>query len=184
MSDKKLFLSAGHSNTDPGAVVRAIDSKGNSVLRREADIAVEMRNMVSFYLSQYGVPHTVDGHGTKNIPLKEAAARMRGFQYGVEFHCNAAASPAATGTEVLCNMNDKADAELAADLSAAISKALGVRNRGAKPENSGQHSRLAFVRAGGVIVELFFLSNPNDLAKWDARKWLAARACAEVLRGL
>lgn len=184
MSDKKLFLSAGHSNTDPGAVAHVFDSKGNSVRRREADIAVEMRNMVSFYLSQYGVPHTVDGHGTKNIPLAQAAAQMRGFQYGVEFHCNSAGSPTATGTEVLCDMNDKADAVLATNLSAAISKALSLRNRGAKPENSGQHSRLAFVRAGGVIVELFFLSNPNDVAKWDARKWLAARACAEILAAL
>lgn len=184
MSDKKLFLSAGHSTTDPGAVARAFDSKGNPILRREADIAVEMRNMVSFYLSQYGVPHTVDGHGTENIPLKEAAAKMRGFQYGVEFHCNSAVSPTATGTEVLCDFADARDRALSADLSAAIAKALAIRDRGAKPENSGQHSRLAFVRAGGVIVELFFLSNPNDLAKWDARKWLAARSCAEVLRAL
>ena len=60
---------------------------------------------------------------------------------------------------------------------------LGIRDRGAKPENAGQHHRLAFVRSGGIIVELFFLTNPSDMAAYDARKWMAAREVAAVLAG-
>lgn len=177
----RIFLSAGHSNKDPGAVTTALDPKGSTVKRREADIAVEMRNMVSFYLSQARVAHDVDGRGTDNIPLSGAIRKARNYEYALEFHCNSVDSKRATGTEVLCDFNDLKDRKLATDVSAAIAKALGVHDRGAKPENSGQHTRLGFVGAGGVIVELFFLSNPSDLAKWDARKWLAAKACAGVL---
>lgn len=163
-----IFLSAGHSNTDPGAVANG---------RREADIAVEFRNIVSFYLLRAGVPHELDGNGTENLPLREAVKKARKHPIGLEFHCNAA-TPQATGVETLSA--DK-DFRLATDICRAVSGALGIRNRGAKPENAGQHHRLAFVQAGGIIVELFFITNPADLAAYDARKWVAARAVADLL---
>lgn len=166
---KSIFVSAGHSDTDPGATAWQ---------RREADIAVEFRNMVAFYLQRAGVPHELDGQGTRNLPLREAAARAKRHPIGVEFHCNAAMDRRATGAECLSAPQDKA---LAGRLSAAIAQALGIRDRGAKPENAGQHHRLAFVQAGGIVVELFFLTNPDDLSKYDARKWVAARDVAEVL---
>lgn len=166
---KSVFLSAGHSNTDPGAVAFG---------RREADVAVETRNMVSFYLSRAGVPHGLDGKGTENLPLSRAVARARDHDIAVEFHCNAAASAKATGVEALSGPKDT---KLSAAICKAVSGALGIANRGAKPENAGQHHRLAFVQAGGVIVELFFITSRNDLAAYDARKWLAAKAIAEVL---
>lgn len=180
---RSIFVSAGHSDTDPGAVAKQLvgcDAAGRDIfaLRREADIAVEFRNMVAFYLQRDGIPHELDGHGTQNLPLREAAARARKHALGVEFHCNAAASPSATGVETLSGPKDMA---LGGRICTAIAGALGIRNRGAKPENAGQHHRLAFVQAGGIIVELFFLSNPGDLAKYDGRRWLAARAVAEVL---
>lgn len=166
---KSIFVSAGHSGTDPGATAFG---------RREADIAVEFRNIVSFYLQRAGVPHELDGHGTENLPLRIAAERAKRHPIGVEFHCNAAASVSATGVETLSAPKDM---QLGARICEAISGALGLRNRGAKPENAGQHHRLAFVQAGGIIVELFFLTNPKDLAAYDARKWLAARDVADVL---
>lgn len=166
---KSIFVSAGHSNTDPGAMAFGF---------KEADIAVEMRNMVSFYLSQAGIPHELDGRGTVNMPLREAVVRARRHPIGVEFHCNAAANPLATGVETLCAPEDR---ELGAAISVAIATTLGLKNRGAKPENAGQHHRLAFVQAGGIIVELFFLTNIDDLHKYTERKWLAAKAIAEVL---
>lgn len=165
---KTIYVSAGHSNTDPGAVANG---------RREADIVVEFRNIVSFYLSRAGIRHELDGNATDNLPLSVAAKRARNHPIAVEFHCNAA-SPSATGVEVLHAPKDR---QLAAEVSLAIASALGIRNRGAKPEGAGQHKRLAFVQSGGIIVELFFITNPSDLAAYDGRKWLAARAVAEVL---
>jgi N-acetylmuramoyl-L-alanine amidase len=166
---KSIFLSAGHSGQDPGAV---------AFRRKEADIAVEFRNLVSFYLLRASVPHELDGKDTENLPLREAVVKAKKHPIGVEFHCNAAAAVSATGVEALSAPEDKA---LSAKICKALADSLGLKNRGAKPENAGQHHRLAFVQAGGIIVELFFITNPADLAAYDAKKWLAAKAVADVL---
>jgi N-acetylmuramoyl-L-alanine amidase len=165
----RIFLSAGHSETDPGAIAFGV---------READVAVEMRNMVSFYLHDLGVLHGVDGTGTTNIPLSQATKLARGFDISLEFHCNASENSGAGGVETLQGEKDRA---LGDALCTAIASTMGIRNRGAKPENAGQHHRLAFVQAGGVIVELFFLTNPKELKRWRERKWVVARAVAGVL---
>jgi N-acetylmuramoyl-L-alanine amidase len=166
-----VFISAGHSDADPGAVANG---------RREADVAVEFRSILVKCLSDLGIEATTDGHGKQNLPLRDAVKLAKGKQIAIEIHCNAAANRAASGVETLSATDDMA---LGAKLCAAISEELNIRNRGAKPENAGQHHRLAFVQAGGIILELFFITNPNDLAAYDGRKWPAARALAEVIKG-
>lgn len=164
-----MFISAGHSNTDSGAV---------GFGRREADIACEARNIVSFYLQRDKIPHELDGVGTVNMPLNEVVKRSRKHKLSVEFHCNAGPATA-TGVEVLCAPKDN---NVAAELCKVISETLGIRNRGVKPENAGQHHRLAFVQAGGMIVELFFISNKKDLLSYDERKWVMGKEIARVLK--
>lgn len=165
-----VFLSAGHSDVDPGAVAGKV---------READIAVDFRNLVAYYLKAAQVPYTTDGTGKTNWPLSKAAAAARKHDLAVEFHCNAAANPRATGVETLSAPNRLA---LGQQICEALARSLGLANRGAKPDNAGQHARLAFVQAGGIIVELFFLSNPGDLAAYNRSKWVAAGAVAQVLK--
>lgn len=174
---KSVFLSAGHSEVDPGATTYQVRDRGK-VLRREADIAVEARNMVAFYLNQSGVKFQVDGSGTVNLPLAQAVIIAKKHPIALEFHCNASDNRLATGSEVLSSAKDK---DLAASISRTIATALGIQDRGAKPENAGQHHRLAFIQAGGMIVEMFFLSNPVDLANYDDNKWLMAKAVADVV---
>ena len=175
---KTILLSAGHSDSDPGVTTVLKDSRGVPVVIREEDIGTDMRNMVGFYLGAAGIAYRMDGAGKENLPLTTAAKIARTVNIALEFHTNGVVNPAATGAEVLAGPKDM---KLAARVSAAIADALGIRDRGAKPENAGHHSKLAFVGAGGLIVELFFLSNPDDLARWNARKWLVARAVADIL---
>jgi N-acetylmuramoyl-L-alanine amidase len=167
---KTIFLSAGHSTTDAGAVAYG---------RTEADIVEDFRNIVSRCLSDASVAHTVDGKGDANIPLRDAVTIAAKHDIAVEFHCNASSNKQAGGVETLSGPKHMA---LGARLCHAISSTLGISNRGAKPENAGQHHRLAFVSTGGgIIVELFFLTNPNNLYSYEERKWAAARAVALVL---
>lgn len=167
---KTLLISAGHSVKDPGA-------GGNGL--HEADVVTELRNIVSFYLGRANMPHTVDSDSlTKNLPLAQAIKLARKADIAVEFHCNASDDPAATGVETLGGPADLAQGKA---ICKTIAKVLGIKNRGAKPEASGQHSRLGFVQAGGLIVELFFISNPNDVAVYQAKKWLVGKAIADVL---
>ena len=169
---KTITITAGHSNTDPGAC------NGSA---READIAQDMRNMVALYLERADVPIRTDGAGKGNAPLSQAVKLIKGSVVAVEFHCNAAASKAAKGVEALSQSKDKA---ISQQLCKAVSDVLGSPLRGDKgwkPENSGQHSRLAYVSGGGIILELFFISNDIELQAWYDKKWLVAKAVADVL---
>ena len=168
-----ITITAGHSNTDPGAV---------NGLFREADIAQEMRNMVAHYLRGQGIDIRTDGEGKGNLPLREAIKLISGGKAAVEFHCNAFPRPTAGGCEALSQPKDRA---LSRRLCKAVSEVMGIPTRGSdggwKNEGSGQHSRLGYVRHGGIILELFFITNPAELAVWQDKKWLVAKAVAEVL---
>lgn len=168
---KIVTVTAGHSNTDPGAVHKD---------RTEADVVAECRNIVLHYLLAEDVVTRSDGTGKVNLPLKTAIQLVKGANVAVEFHCNAGPA-SARGVEALAQPKDK---KLAQDLCAAVNGVLGIPvrgDKGYKPEDSGQHSRLGYVSAGGVILELFFISNAAELALWDAKKWLVGKAIAEVL---
>lgn len=172
-----IFLSAGHSTTDPGATIQVRNVAGLTVTRTEADIVEDFRNLVSFYLTRAKVKHMADGVGDENMSLADTVKLVGNNRPALEFHCNAG-TPNASGVETL---SAPANLDLGRKLCAAIAGVLNTKNRGAKPENSGQHHRLAFVRAGGIIVELFFLTSVTDLAAYDAKRWLLAKAVAEVL---
>ena len=168
-----ITVTAGHSNQDPGAV---------NGLFREADIAQEMRNMVALYLRQKDIAVKTDGEGKGNLPLPAAIKLISGSKAAVEFHCNAFSKPSAGGCEALSQPKDRA---LSQRLCKAVSDVMGIPTRGTdggwKNEGSGQHSRLGYVRNGGIILELFFISNPTELAVWQDKKWSVAQAVAEVL---
>ena len=168
-----IFISAGHGGTDYGAVANG---------RRESDIAVDMRNMVAHYLREAKVNFRTDGTGLTNLPLREAGRLASTAEIAVEFHCNSFHNPTAQGVEALAGVKDK---ELSRKLCSAVSKHMNNTIRGGdggwKDQGSGQHSRLFFVQKGGIILELFFLSNPKELARWEEVKWLVAREVAGVL---
>ena len=169
----KVVITAGHSNTDPGAV------NGNTT---EAEITTDMRNIVAYCLKDLGVDVVTDGRGNDNQTLRQAIKLIKQGNVAIEFHCNAFHLPSAGGVEALAQPKDKV---LCRELCAAVSDVMGIAPRGNdggfKPENSGQHSRLGYVREGGIILELFFISNPKELATYQAKKWPLAREIADVI---
>ncbi|WP_284888381.1 N-acetylmuramoyl-L-alanine amidase [Acinetobacter variabilis] len=165
-------ITAGHSNSDPGAVNGKI---------KEADLVTNFRNAVTHYLREAGLQVKTDGTGTKNDPLSAAVKLIQGSNVAVEFHMNAATSKQANGIETIALPRDK---KLAQDLSKAVADALGSRLRGDNgwiDQSKSARGRLAYVNAGGLIVELGFISNEDELARFNARYWLAAKAVAKVL---
>lgn len=166
---RRIVITAGHSNIDPGAT--------NGVLT-EAHVVTEFRNMVAFYLNRENVDHATDGEGCENLSLNKAIQLITPGSLAVEFHCNAFTNPAATGVETLSQDKDK---PLGAVLCRTTANVLGIVNRGAKSEGSGQHSRLGFVRAGGIILELFFISNSDDTRRYLDKRWVLARDIAHEL---
>jgi len=170
MQKRSLMISAGHSDADPGAV-------GNGFT--EADIVLEFRDLIAEALRARGLAFSQDGDHGQNLPLNKAWRLAAAHDIALEFHCNAFHKPTATGVETL---SWPGNMELGLRVCKAISETLGIANRGAKGEASGQHSRLAFVsRGGGIIVELFFISNPGDLAAYQRWKQQLAEVLADLL---
>lgn len=168
MQTKSLFISAGHSDTDPGAIGHGYT---------EADFVLEFRDLVASYLHGR-VKFTKDGERGQNLPLREAVKMAAGADIAVEFHCNAF-NGKASGVETLSAAKHY---PLGNALCQTISEILKIPNRGAKGEASGQHSRLAFIRDGnGIIVELFFIDNASDLFKYKHNKLDLARAVGVTL---
>lgn len=170
---KLILVSAGHGANDPGAV--------NGKLK-EAELATELRNLVAFYLARDEINHITDGEGRKNLPLRDAIQLAKRADIAIELHFNASVNKTAKGVEVLANPKHKA---LAQRLANAITSVTGSPLRGDdgyKPENSGQHARLGFIQAGGLIVEVEFISNDQAMDTYLSTKWLVAREIARVLK--
>lgn len=167
-----VTVTAGHSNTDPGAVNGKV---------KEADLVVNFRNAVTYYLREAGIQVKTDGTGSRNDPLSSAIKLIKGSSVAVEFHMNAATSKQANGVETIALPKDK---KLAQDLSAAVASALGSCLRGDNgwiDQSKSARGSLAYINAGGLIVELGFISNEAELAAFQARYWIAAKAVAKVL---
>ena len=71
------------------------------------------------------------------------------------------------------------DKELCQRLSNAIAATTKDNVRGDNgwiDQSKSARGKLGFVEAGGVIVELFFLSNKGDLERYEQVKWLVSDA--------
>lgn len=169
---KTVVITAGHSNKDAGAVNKN---------RTEAHIVTDMRNMVAFYLKKAGVNVITDGFGHINLPLNKAVTLIKQGALAIEFHCNASYNKKACGVEALAQQKYTKQAQALCKAVADIMHINLRGDKGFKPENSGQHSRLAFVSAGGIILELFFISNDDELLIWDNKKWLIAKQVANAI---
>jgi N-acetylmuramoyl-L-alanine amidase len=169
---KTVLISAGHNDADPGAV---------SGQYKEATLAVKMRDRVAKSLRDRGITTLEDGEDGVNDNLNRAIGLCRQADIAVEIHFNAG-PPAATGIEALSKMPLK---KLSQDLCVAIGNVTKIKLRGGdkgwKPDNSGQHHRLGFCEAGGVILEVCFISSASDMRAYVANKEAVAEAVALVL---
>lgn len=170
---KTILISAGHSDADPGAV--SPDGR-----HTEARLALRLREAVAARLRELGAPTLTDGAASTNLSLSQAIRLTSRADIEVEFHFNAGPA-SATGVECFAQPRDKALAQL---LALAVAQAAGLKvrgERGFKPERESQHQKLGFVRAGGLILEICFISNPSDLTAYLRAEVQVARAVAEAL---
>ncbi len=168
----KYLISAGHGGASPGATVHGYT---------EAAIALEMRDLVATRLVQMRHAVLTDGGRGENMPLRQALALVKGTDLAVELHCNAVANQSATGVEVF---SPPALKVVAQRIARAIAAETGQKLRGDlgwKDQSESQHAQLAFVQAGGLIVEMVFMSNLPDLRTFLAAKERVAMAIAGAI---
>jgi N-acetylmuramoyl-L-alanine amidase len=145
----KVFLTAGHGGSDPGAV-------GNNLIEKDINLAVMLE--CKKVLEEHGVTvvcsRTKDENDGVYEEVKEANASGADFAFSI--HTNAGGGD---GFEVFYHTtNDKA--KKLAGLAEKHVKALGQNSRGLK---SGNH--LYFIKntkITAVLVENFFIDNAKD----------------------
>lgn len=171
----KFTVTAGHGAGDPGAVAKTGET--------EAALMTELRDIVADKLRQAGHTVKTDGARWQNLPLVHALTLVPGSDVAIELHTNAVENPAARGVEVI---SQPAQKEMARTIARRIAHTLEIPVRGAGgwiDQSQSARGRLGYVRAGGLVVEVFFISNPEELAKYQARKWLVASAIVDALTG-
>lgn len=169
---KRIVITAGHSNVDPGAV---------SGKFTEAELVTQYRNALVSCLKDLGIIAVTDGTGTLNLPLTDAIKLAKGADFALEIHMNAAASAQANGVETIALPKDKAIAQA---ISKASAKALNQRVRGNDgwiDQSQSARGKLGFINAGGLILELIFISNPTERTFYLDNYWKSARAVAQVI---
>lgn len=168
----KFVITAGHSDTDSGAVANGIN---------ESEIAEDMRNMIALKLRDLGHTVITDGSGKVNQSLSDAIKLIKQGDIALEIHCNAAGSASATGVETISLPKHK---KLSQELSKAIASVTMDKLRGDKgwiDQSQSHRGKLGYVNAGGIITELFFLSNAAALSSYNSVKWVVASAITRTL---
>ena len=154
-----VAISAGHGKYVAGATGNGIKEHEEAckVAKKIADIA--NANGCSFKYFEETTAKT-QSQNLNNIVLWH---NRQSRQLDVSVHFNAA-SPSATGTEVLVYGTSSTTNALARKVSAAISKSLGIVDRGIKARQ-----KLRFIRGTNkpsILIEVCFVSNPKDVAAY------------------
>ena len=177
---KIITITSGHSNTgkiDSGAVTTV-----NGKTIKEADLAVKLRNAILHYLQQdKEITTRCDGYGQVNLELREAIKLIKGSDVALEIHFNSSANKPANGVECIALPKDKT---LAQKLSTAVSKVTGSRLRGVGgyiTQEDSARGKLGYINAGGLILEVSFLSNDQELKVFEDKYWLIGKAVAQVI---
>ena len=172
----KYTITAGHGANDPGAVAATGET--------ENALMTELRDIVARKLTDLGHAVATDGGWRQNLPLPYAMTLVPGSAAAIELHTNASTNPSARGVEVVSLPGQK---ELARTIARRIAHVLNIPVRGSGgwiDQSETARGRLGFVRVGGLVVEVFFISNPSELSNYQAKKWQAASAIVAALTGV
>ena len=170
----KLTVCAGHDPKSPGAFHHGV---------KEHELMVQLRDIVAAKLRARGHEVRTDGERGINLPLLTAMGLVRGSDVAIELHTNAHDNPQAGGVECVSLPAQKPWAEA---ISRNIADVLGLKLRGTNgwiDQSKSARGKLGFVNSGGIIVEVFFLSNKIELERYQAKSWLVAEAIVRALVG-
>jgi N-acetylmuramoyl-L-alanine amidase len=185
VSKPVIILDPGHGMSnrrkgvyDPGATVKHV--------AEEATIVMWWANKLRDELRARRIPVVrtrVDQRDPAPVSARAKIAKDYGGKFMLSLHCNAA-NGKATGTEVIYRGSE--NKQEAAAISSLVSSILGLRNRGAKTEDSTQHGRLAVMAFQPTfLLEIGFIDNPGDRERMMDEDLIdkCAKALADHIEG-
>ena len=146
---KKVFLSAGHGGSDPGAVALGL---------KEKDINLQTMLACKEVLEKHGIEVVCSRTTDENDPVKEEVKEANACDADLAFsiHANAGGGD---GFEAFCNPKN-VDGVNIAKLAEKYVKELGQNSRGVK--NGMRLSFIKNTKTTAVLVESFFVDNDAD----------------------
>lgn len=173
-----IYLCAGHSSKhgqdyDPGAVANG---------HKEADLAVELREMIANQLKAAGAVFKTD-QDDWNLNETIVGAKTTEKDVVFDIHFNAA-TPAATGAEIFIpTENTEAEKTFAKNLLDEYCRLTKYAKRGVKTEAQCRHKRLGIMRPGGMnfLIEICFITNKTDMRIYQTYKPQIAALIAQHL---
>ncbi len=160
---KKVYLLAGHSSSDPGAI--GING------RKEADETIKLRNAVAERLKEMKTTVIID-NDRQNLRQVLAAISANEEDLVVDLHFDSASNSNATGTTTFIpDRSSGVERILAAEITTGLSSILGIKNRGVLSELKAHTGSLGVMRENGtnVLVEVCFISNAKDMISYDEK---------------
>lgn len=116
-------------------------------------------------------PDTVLGtDNTTSLEARVLDARRFDADYFISIHANSYTDSSVTGTEIYTFSKEGKAADLAASLLEGLVASTGLRNRGVKQSEDFYVLKNSTMPA--VLVELGFISNPNDAALMNEQPYL------------
>lgn len=176
----KIYVDQGHNPQNPNA-----GAEGNGL--REQDIVFEIGVRLAALLRanpEFEVrlsrpePDTqVGSSNSTSLRLRVNDANSWGADYFISLHTNAAVQASATGSEAFVFSKPSVAADLASDILEQMSLYTGLRNRGVFARTNLYVLRRTAMPA--VLLELGFITNPNDAELMSEQPELFARGIYE-----
>lgn len=171
---RKFFLSAGHGEWDPGAVVGNIS---------EYEENKNLVNRAISFLKQCNLKHTelvvvpAELNVQEAVDFINANSQNIAHDLALEVHHNSNVGQPGTGTETYFG-----NTELAREVHEEFVKYAGLRDRGVKDGSNLLFNRST--RCASALLEVGFLNNPKDLGVIRAKGAEAlARAVVRAAEG-
>lgn len=178
-----IYITAGHSakhgkNHDPGAIANGY---------KEADLAVELRELIEVNLNAAGASFKTDQDDWNlNETIVNASTTEKDVVFDLHFN---AATPAATGCEIFIpTRHTSEEYDTAKEVVGDLAKLLEIPLRGkhgVKTEDQCRHKRLGMMRPSGMnfLIEICFITNKSDMDSYQKHKSeIAAMIATKLLK--
>lgn len=171
----RIYIDQGHNPENPNA-----GAEGNGL--REQDITYRVGKALGERLRANGAfavresrPTPTTSLGSSNSTSLQARVRDAnewGADYFISLHTNAASDPRATGSEAFAYQEPSAAFRLGTDILDGLNRLTGLRDRGMMVRPGLYVLRRTAMPA--VLVELGFITNPEDAARMNTQPELFA----------
>jgi len=172
----KIYIDQGHNPENPNAGAEGNGLLEQNITYRVGEALAELLRQNPNYEVRLSRPTPTTSLGNSNSTSLRARvddANAWGADYFISIHTNASENPQAQGVEAFSYSRPSRAFSLGEDLVENLSAATGFPNRGMKTRPGLYVLRRTNMPA--VLVEIGFISNPEEAALMDSNPALFAR---------